>query len=266
MWIFLFASRFVIHRDNLTDTGRKIFGENGTRLYGKREMGVVFVGDQKPQIWNFEGMVSWKGMAFHYAPTMTTSAAVVSAIFGDKFDLPGQIASFDIDFGKETGVMRLDVETKTKMYRSLRGNVAGTSYTVVETEETEFVVFEPLPDFCKLEWNSVVKRVPGGVEIPPGTGSYGYRYKCRFLHWSEFPANPERGFVLGPVIMRTQNGEFFFFKSENLVLPTPDFSMVYNMPMILGLMFSLTAAMLIRLIMRKSRKPVISKVDDDDWD
>lgn len=248
-----FASRFVIDRGNLSDTGRRIFAGSGIRLCGKREMGVVYVGDEKPQIWNFEATVHWEGMHFHYAPTITTSRELVSAIFDDRFELPDHISSFDLSFNNDAGVLRLnEVDQENKVYRSLRGNVAGKSYTIIETKETEYVVFEPLPDFCKTKWNSAIERVPGGVEIAGARGNYGYEYRCKFLHWSEFPVNPERGFVLGPVIMKTRSGEFDFFKSENLVLPTPDFSMVYNTPMILGLMFSITTAILIRLLMRAS--------------
>ncbi|KAH0789403.1 GPI transamidase component GPI16 [Histomonas meleagridis] len=76
--------------------------------------------------------------------------------------------------------------------------------------------------------------------------TFTYPYRCQFLHYSQYPQNPDRGLVLGAVIVESENN-LWYGNTENLRIPTPDFSMVYNTPVISGIVFSLTFAYILRM-------------------
>jgi hypothetical protein len=144
------------------------------------------------------------------------------------------------------------------LYRTLTGNITGLSRTVVR-RGTDVDVFEPLPTFCVRNRRSLQSNCSAvafsevdsvlHIRPSPDTCQYSYEYRCRFPHWAAYPTNPDRGFVLGPIVAKDAAAQLHYGNAPVLLLPTPDFSMVYNTPIIVGLVFSLAFAFVIRMLM-----------------
>jgi hypothetical protein len=223
----------------------------------------------------FDSHFAWNGQMFYFSPKTVLSRALLQTFLSPlnisqnsgallfcnltltpKFSM---LEAFFFNDGNEKP------ETFPFVYRTLHGNVSGISHTIIRSNTNlgSLELFEPFPEFCfaKSETfktnctNITMKTINHGNLITVATDlrdcDYEFGYFCRFLHWSQYPPNPERGFVLGPIVIKNETGNLWFGNAENLVLPTPDFSMVYNTPMIVGLFFSGCIAMLLRLVSEK---------------
>jgi hypothetical protein len=230
----------------------------------------------KPPVFPFESTFSYDGNSHFFAPRITLSESLLNSIIlleKDRFPAPNAASLF---FDAESYVGDLVVhltrpsencyEISYRMpylYRHIESNTSGISRTIVHSVVSHGgnTIFEPLPPFCRVNRyslsgncsNLTIQSLVNGslitLTIKNGSCDFSYRFRCRFPHWSEFPADPERGFVLGPVIGRNGNGFEYYGNAPNLLLPTPDFSMVYNAPILTGLVFSLTFAILLRLVL-----------------
>lgn len=155
-----------------------------------------------------------------------------------------------------------------KLYRTLTGNLTGISHTTITIPKSysprRIQIYEPILSFCRPYLSlfsstcSIIDYFSNSRGVFINTISsnctISYQYKCDFLHWSKFPQNPDRGFFAGPdIIFLNQSNQTLtlFSNNVNFRIPTPDFSMVYNTPLMTGFIFSLFFSLTIRWISQK---------------
>jgi hypothetical protein len=231
-----------------------------------------------PTLLRFESSFPFSGKFCHSAPGTVFSFSLLYSIVALRVNERLSVILANLTIGSKQGSLRLlglasgIVESQCHVlpeigssfvYRTLTGNITGQSRTVVKLSGESFELFEPFPDFCVPDYGSLttncsevsIAKVESGILLQlrplPPLCEYSYAYRCRFLRWAEFPTSPDRGFVLGPVVAKDSHGLLTYGNAPTLVLPTPDFSMVYNTPMIAGLVFSISFALLGRVLLRR---------------
>ena len=265
----LFQCQTSLQRGNLSVLGVRLIGDSGT-VVGEPGKGVILVKKtrQSNSALNFESIYEYNGSFVHYAPTTTPGYAFMNALLNDQVRETGEFAGFRLVFDGERGTLRYRMRQDTSecpevdedpvfLYRTMRGNTTGLSKTVIRSSiDTNITIFEPWPKLCTVNEASLAhsfKMTHGllfSLNITRGWNEYSFEYRCRFPHWSEFPTNPDRGFVLGPIIAFVEN-RTVFGNAENMVLPTPDFSMVFNTPILTGLTFAFTLAFVVRMVLQR---------------
>jgi hypothetical protein len=236
--------------------------------------GTVLVSEdaQPPLLLNFESSVSFSGRFHHFSPSTMFSFPLLDslAVIPVNHNLSVLRANLTVFPGTAGGILELvtliggddcqavSVTASPFLYRTLTGNITGLSRTVIR-RGTEVDIFEPLPNFCVRNRHSIesncsavtFSEVDSVLHVSPSAGAcqYSYQYRCRFPHWAAYPTNPDRGFLLGPVVARDAAAQLHYGNAPVLLLPTPDFSMVYNTPIIVGFVFSFTFAFVIRMLM-----------------
>ena len=155
-------------------------------------------------------------------------------------------------------------QTSPFVYRTLKGDISGYSKTFIYSSMNENIeIFEPFSSLCYPNIKQIstncqinhVKQKQKGYTFYIQTKenencSYSYRYRCSFPKWNQFGQNPEKGFFVGPNLITNQKGEMSYSNIAWLVLPTPDFSMIFNTPIITGFIFSSIFAIGIRHILK----------------
>ena len=147
---------------------------------------------------------------------------------------------------------------KKFIYRSIKKkkNILNNSFTTLKNFKNN-IIFEPIPKFCKVIQNSFnsnclnlnynfFKNYQKIIILNKSSCSYNYNLKCKNLKWNEFNHHPNRGFIIGPNIIINHFKNTFFGNTVSLLLPTPDFSMIYNAPIIISCFFSCIFAIILR--------------------
>ena len=268
----LFQCETSLATGDLSILGVRLIGDSGM-VVGEAGKGVILVKNtrQSNSALNFESVYEYAGGFVHYAPTTTPGYAFMNALLREKVEEAGDFAEFRLVFDGGRGELRYRMRGDTSecqevdeepvfVYRTMRGNTTGVSKTVIRSAiDTSITVFEPWPTFCSVNEASLAHSVKMAqhqsnlffsLNITRGWNEYSFEYRCRLPHWSEFPTNPDRGFVLGPIIAVVEN-RTVFGNAENMVLPTPDFSMVFNTPILTGLTFAFTLAFLVRMVLQR---------------
>ena len=268
----LFECQHLLHKSDLSESGSILTRYDGM-VVGEPGRGLVFLSNSsaRPQIMNFESVYKHRNMFVHYAPTTTPSYALMNSLLKRHINVNSSFASFKLTTLGPNIELIYDTYNDTSgcfeipqrdlfVYRTMRGNTTGMSRTVINSDiNTELTIFEPFPNFCVIRTQSIPSNVNFSqsehgiivtMNVTRGWNEYSFEYRCRFLHWSEYPTNPDRGFVLGPIVVNFGN-ETVFGNAENLVIPTPDFSMVYNTPILTGFLLSFTAAFVVRMVLIK---------------
>ena len=146
------------------------------------------------------------------------------------------------------------------IYRTFHGDISGFSATYVESFNNETIqIYEPFPSFCianikQIKSNCGIMKIQQkfkGYEFTLSAKEnqkcmYEYDYRCSFLRWDKYGQNPARGFLVGPNIIHTEDNTKAFSYHSYIKPPTPDFSMVFNTPIIVGFIFSSIFAIGIR--------------------
>ncbi|PRP74830.1 hypothetical protein PROFUN_09530 [Planoprotostelium fungivorum] len=93
--------------------------------------------------------------------------------------------------------------------------------------------------------------------LPPrSTTLVTVQYEKAFLHWTEHPPDANRGFDLGSAVITVHSASPYRFYSDCLLLslPTPDFSMPYNVVTLTGTVFALFFGATYNLLIRRGGK------------
>ena len=233
----------------------------------------------------WEGTLSTKNNFYFFAPSIVLNIPFIKTLVSS--DLPDiELSDYsylnmtilnrniEIDlnlFTKHENERKFDSRwTRTKeeeptfAYRTFSGDIYGVSNTFLKSKKTQNIsIFEPFPSFCKPDISKIsgtcsIKRIRRGfkgynikLEIKEESNcSYSYPYRCSFLRWNAFGQNPDKGFLVGPNVIK-ENGRTSFSNIAWIHLPTPDFSMIFNTPIIVGCFISSVFAIGVRHISKK---------------
>lgn len=92
------------------------------------------------------------------------------------------------------------------------------------------------------------------IEIPPSTTvEMTYEFEKAGLRYTEYPPDANRGFDVPPAIVRVLDGEGGYLRTTSLLLtlPTPDFSMPYNVIILTSTVIALGFGSIFNLLIRR---------------
>lgn len=261
----------------------------GTPIIGHGRIaptGMTLVSPQKEPpfaLFKFEGNRQFQSKYLHFAPKVTLSPELLEYLGPFHFNnslfsfyavanlsiLDNSLISMHLDAIVDHSdtypyCNELEMEQLPAIYRRINGNFIQKSHSILNsTRKQQIEITEPLPKFCHAKMSSFkstckvqsFNAIQSGVRINlvSDNCSYSYKLRCALQHWSIYPQNPDHGFVIGPSII-TFDDRVVFGNTENLILPPPDFSMVFNTPIIIGCIFSFTFATIIRKVLGNIRR------------
>lgn len=161
-------------------------------------------------------------------------------------------------------------------YGQERGGVQAILINPSLTESVEIVYFETLPWFMKLYLHTLKSRINGlnkdiilemyyrpaldrkrgtlleiKMLIPANsTVVLTYDFEKTVLRYTEYPPDANRGFDVAPAVITIGN---FSIRTTSLLLslPTPDFSMPYNVIILTSTVMALTFGFIFNIIVRR---------------
>lgn len=244
--------------------------------------GLTFISDSncsKRSYFPFEAFLNFSGKYFSFAPKVRFNCNIIRSLFTEGTDTKCEESALYVTVKHIKNNILLtykmisddnsdkydELKKLPFVYRTFNGNLTGISKTIIksETNDVNLNIFQPMPDFCKIRSDSlkttcnmakITDNKQMHFQIKGSNCSFWYEYKCTFVHWSSFPQNPERGFILGPLIIEDEEHNIFFGNIANLILPTPDFSMIYNSQILTGLVFSVSFTIILKLVMKEKKK------------
>jgi len=166
-----------------------------------------------------------------------------------------------------------------------RGSIQAVITNPSLTDRVDFVYLESLPWFMKPYLHTLRARVSNSVEnpiketyyrpavdrkrgthiellltIPPAsTLTLTYDFEKAILRYTEYPPDANRGFDVAPAIIRllsppsrnSRKGTYLRTTSLLLPLPTPDFSMPYNVIILTSTVMALGFGNIFNLLVRR---------------
>lgn len=206
----------------------------------------------------------------------------------EEFDLelPQQTLSAKLDLGHEL----LRAERTITGHGAARGGMRTVFTNPSPTEPVEFVYFESLPWFMRpfvhtlkaqitqpefpLEWQTItdmyfrpaIDRKRGTqlelvMSVPPAsTVMLTYDFEKAILRYTEYPPDANRGFNVAPAVIRILNdtesdglSNDVYIRTTSLLLPlpTPDFSMPYNVIILTSTVMALAFGSIYNLLVRR---------------
>ena len=200
------------------------------------------------------------------------------------FDMPA-IEDLQLNFSQEP----LHVERTITGHGAARGGMRTLLRNPSPTEVVEFVYFESLPWFMRpfmhtlttesdfpFEWifikemyyRPAIDRQRGTqlelvMSIPPAsTVQMTYDFEKAILRYTEYPPDANRGFNVAPAVIRIYNGtkeasprygRDVYVRTTSLLLPlpTPDFSMPYNVIILTSTVIALAFGGIFNLLVRR---------------
>ena len=168
-----------------------------------------------------------------------------------------------------------------------RGGLRTTFTNPLTAAEVSFVYLESLPWFMKpylhtlkaqlvqdnkvadgdhllkgIHYVPAIDRIRGShlehkISVPPGaTLIVSYDFDKALLRYTEYPPDPNRGFDIPPAVVRIQDtpgvqGGFLRTNGLVLYLPTPDFSMPYNVIILTSTVIALGFGSIFNIIVRR---------------
>lgn len=160
-----------------------------------------------------------------------------------------------------------------------------TVLTNPSTSETvEVVVFESLPWFLRPYMHTLKARIVSGdspqnldiikdiyykpaidrkrgtqievvVSLPPAsTVMLTYDFEKAILRYTEYPPDANRGFIVAPAVIRILNrADLIYVRTTSLLLslPTPDFSMPYNVIILTSTIMALAFGSIFNILIRR---------------
>ncbi len=178
-------------------------------------------------------------------------------------------------------------------YGQERGGVQAILTNPSPTEAVEFVYMESLPWFMKLYLHTLVAKINGKedksviqemyyrpaldrkrgtqleirITIPANSSLIlTYDFEKAILRYTEYPPDANRGFDIPPAVITIANGEHegesIRTTSLLLPLPTPDFSMPYNVIILTSTVMALSFGFVFNLLVRR----FVGVDEADRWD
>ena len=97
------------------------------------------------------------------------------------------------------------------------------------------------------------------LRVPPGsTTTLSYSFEKAILRYTEYPPDANRGFDIGPAVIRlisplSESNEPMYLRTTSLLLPlpTPDFSMPYNVIILTSTVMALGFGSIFTLLVRR---------------
>jgi phosphatidylinositol glycan class T len=169
-------------------------------------------------------------------------------------------------------------------YGQERGSIQAVVTNPSPTESVEFVYLESLPWFMKPYLHTLRARVSTSTAnpiketyyrpavdrargthlelkmlIPPAsTLTLTYDFEKAILRYTEYPPDANRGFDVAPAVIRllspvAEDGKGMYLRTTSLLLPlpTPDFSMPYNVIILTGTVMALGFSNVFNLLVRR---------------
>jgi phosphatidylinositol glycan class T len=157
------------------------------------------------------------------------------------------------------------------------------------TESVEFVYMESLPWFMKLYLHTLKAKIDGKdgkhalqemyyrpaldrkrgtqleirITIPANSSLIlTYDFEKAILRYTEYPPDANRGFDIAPALISLPSGESIRTTSLLLPLPTPDFSMPYNVIILTSTVMAVSFGFVFNLLVRR----FVAMDEADRWD
>ncbi|RFU30226.1 hypothetical protein B7463_g6144, partial [Scytalidium lignicola] len=173
-------------------------------------------------------------------------------------------------------------------YGQERGGVQSILTNPSPTEAVDFVYMETLPWFMKLYLHTLKVRINGTdagdvieemyyrpaldrkrgtqleirMQIPANSKVVlTYDFEKAILRYTEYPPDANRGFDIAPAVITIGNVSIRT-TSLLLPLPTPDFSMPYNVIILTSTVMALAFGMIFNLLIRR----LVAADEADQWD
>lgn len=227
-------------------------------------MTLISDSDHKPLLMEWEAQYRRNNFSYFFSPRTIFSLPLIESIVDFKIPPIGEDGFVFANVTLVNNSVFLGIRSYPfnysklpRLYRKLNGNITGSSSTTVKQNFAQLKVFEPLSPFCTINkysfkttcLNTGFFTIPNGslIHIMGTNCTYSYQFICEFLQWSKYPPNPDRGFVLGSSIIELNESFVLFGNNEIIRLPTPDFSMIYNTPTLVLMVFSTLTALSFKL-------------------
>lgn len=200
-------------------------------------------------------------------------------------------ADFDLVLPEQkmnTGLVRPEPQLYAARSINGHGQERGSTQSIIKnpstTEAVEIVYLESLPWFMKPYLHTLHARVDTSSEnpiketyyrpaldrkrgthlelrlvIPPSsTLTLTYDFEKAFLRYTEYPPDANRGFDVAPAVIRllspkSDDNKGIYFRTTSLLLPlpTPDFSMPYNVIILTSTVMALGFGNIFNLLVRR---------------
>lgn len=175
-------------------------------------------------------------------------------------------------------------------YGQERGGVQAILTNPSLTSPVEFVYMESLPWFMKLYLHTLSAKIDGHkdgkdalqemyyrpaldrkrgtqleirISVPANSSLIlTYDFEKAILRYTEYPPDANRGFDVPPAVITLDSGESIRTTSLLLPLPTPDFSMPYNVIILTSTVMALSFGFVFNLLIRR----FIGADEGDKWD
>lgn len=259
---------------------------NLEKIYGRKIKGGAFADDDQSSVVTIEVDANhWDVKLEHLQDEGKTLTSLIDDKFKSKFTyvLAGE-SEFDLEFSSADTTNVTPVETPPLIAsRSLtgysldQGGLRVSFKNPSTTESVSFIYFETLPWFVRLylhtltsEGNGeIVKRYykpaidrkrPSQLEflikIPPsGSLTLTYQFDKSLLLYAEYPPDANHGFSIEPAVITVMKDSEPQYQLRTtsllLTLPTPDFSMPYNVIILTCTIMSLAFGTVFNLLTKK---------------
>lgn len=166
-------------------------------------------------------------------------------------------------------------------YGQERGGVQAILTNPSSSHSVDFVYMESLPWFMKVYLHTLTAKIPTNISasttsiiqeiyyrpsldrvrgtqlelsisIPPSsTVLLTYEFEKAILRYTEYPPDANRGFDIPSAVITLANGQSIRTTSLLLPLPTPDFSMPYNVIILTSTVMALAFGSIFNLLVRR---------------
>lgn len=174
-------------------------------------------------------------------------------------------------------------------YGQERGGVQAILTNPSPSEAVDFVYMESLPWFMKVYLHTLKAKINGAEDKDVIRGMYyrpaldrkrgtqleiqmripanstvvlAYDFEKAILRYTEYPPDANRGFDVAPAIITIGKNISIRTTSLLLPLPTPDFSMPYNVIILTSTVMALAFGMIFNLLIRR----LVAADEADQWD
>lgn len=201
-------------------------------------------------------------------------------VAGEEFDFDVPKRSVHTHQQIETGSELIKVERTMTGHGAAKGGMR-TVFTNPTAQHVNLVMFESLPWFLRTYMHTLKATIVTGPEhevikdvyyrpavdrkrgsqtevvlsIPPlATVMLTYDFDKAILRYTEYPPDANRGFIVGPAVVRILDQPtpvYVRTTSLLLALPTPDFSMPYNVIILTSTVMALAFGSIFNILIRR---------------
>lgn len=201
-------------------------------------------------------------------------------VSGQEFDFDVPKRSLRTHQQVESGSELIKVERTMTGHGAAKGGMR-TVFTNPSNQQVDLVMFESLPWFLRSYMHTLKTTIVTGPEheivkdvyyrpavdrkrgsqtevvlsIPPfATVMLTYDFDKAILRYTEYPPDANRGFIVAPAVVRILNQSspvYVRTTSLLLALPTPDFSMPYNVIILTSTVMALAFGSIFNILIRR---------------